>query len=118
MAHATLQPLVDSLQKQVPMLVRRAPPTGDYLEGVLSSQDLARCCEVLAAALGPPVKEFGKPAALEGPFQSAVQGIGGIRAEQCLYLKQGDQQEILYAALWPWASDETRVTLKVGISGK
>ncbi len=118
MDRAALQSLVGVLQKQVPMLVRRAPPTGDSLEGVLSGQDLPRCCEVLTAALGPPVKDFGKTANLEGALQWAVKGIGGIRTEQCLYLKEGEQQQIVYAVLWPWASDSSRVTLKVGIAGQ
>lgn len=119
MAHPLLQPLIESLQKQVPMLVRRAPPSGDYLESVLSGQDLPRCCELLTTALGAPVKEFGKQAAaLDGTLQWAVKSVGGVRIEQCLYLKQSEGQEIVYAALWPWASDAARVTLKIGISGR
>ena len=34
--------------------------------------------------------------------------------DQCLYLKPCDGEQAVYAALWPWASDPRRVTLKVG----
>lgn len=111
-----VKPLVESLQRTIPMLVRRAPPSGEYLEGVLSSQDLPRCCELLAAAFGPPVKDFGKPAAFVPPVNNVITGLGGIRLEQCLFIKHGEQQQVFYAALWPWASDASRVTLKIGIT--
>lgn len=113
---AVVKPLVESLQKTIPMLVRRAPPTGDCLEGVLSSQDLERCCALLAAALGPPAKEFGKGATFDPAVKEVITGLGGIRLEQCLFVKRGEERQVLYAALWPWASDSSRVTLKVGIS--
>lgn len=110
------KPLVDSLQRTIPMLVRRVAPTGDYLESVLSAQDLSRCFDLLAATFGPPVKDFGKAAtAFDPPIKEVVDGVGGIRLEQCLFVKRGEQRQVLYAALWPWASDASRVTLKVGI---
>ena len=114
---ATLvKPLVESLRKDIPMLVRKAPPSGDYLEGVLSTDDLERCCALLTSVFGEPVKEFGKAATVDPSLQQAVTAIGGIRLEQCLYLKRGEQRQIMYATLWPWASDASRVTLKLGVS--
>ena len=108
-------PLIETLKTSIPMLVRSAPSTGDYLEGVLSRQDLARCAALLNDALGPAAKDFGQDAKLEPPVQRAIDARGGIRREQCLYVKSIASGQVVYAALWPWASDPTRITLKVGI---
>ncbi len=118
MSETGVKPLIEELTKTIPMLVRKSPPPGDYLEGVLSTDDLERCCALLTSVFGVPVKEFGKAATLDPSLQQAVSAIGGIRLEQCLYLKPAGQEEILYAALWPWASDSSRVTLKIGVSAR
>ena len=110
-----LKPLIEALRKSVPMLVRSAPSTDDYLEGVLSREDLQRCDTLLRDALGPPVKEFGKAAAIAPAMRALVDRIGGVRIEQCLFLRQDEAGQVTYAALWPWASDEMRITLKVGV---
>ena len=112
---ALISPLIETLKHAVPMLVRSAPSTGDSLEGVLSRQDLARCAALLSEALGPAAKDFGQSPKLEPRVQRAIDARGGIRREQCLYVKPIASGQAVYAALWPWASDPTRITLKVGI---
>lgn len=110
-----IEPLIVTLRRDIPMLVRTAPATGEALEGVLARQDLSRCCDLLKGTLGSPVKEFGQPVSLEPKLRKAVEKLGGIRVEQCLFLKAVDDQHGAYATLWPWASDPARVTLKVGV---
>ena len=107
-----LAPLLSALRQAIPMVVREQRPSGDYLEGVLSHNDLARCCELLRGTLGEPAKDFGKDATLDRTIQKA---IGGIRTEQCLFAATPEPQRLAYATLWPWASDSNQVTLKVGI---
>ncbi len=108
--------LIERLKTDVPFLeVRTAPASGEYFEGVLLRKDLPRCCEVLCAVLGQATKEFGQPAKLAPPIQQTVNGIGGIRPEQCLFLTPSGTTPMVYATLWPWASDATRITLKVGV---
>jgi len=97
------------------MLVRAAPDSGEALDAVFSRQDLDRCAALLGESFGAPAKAFGQPVKLDRERQRVVDLLGGIRVEQCLFLKMGDGQEVAYATLWPWASDPTRVTLKVGI---
>ena len=111
-----LKSLIASLRSTIPMLVRSAPASEDYLEGVLAREELQRCCALLSERLAPPIKDFGKAAAFEPPVQKVVASLGGIRLEQCLFLKQGEEGHAVYAALWPWASDPLRITLKVGVS--
>ena len=110
-----ISPLVETLRKTLTMVVRSAPSSGDSLEAVLSRDDLSRCCALLSEAFGPPVKEFDKAAKFDRATQKLVEHMGGIRVEQCLFLKQRENQHTAYAALWPWASDTTRVTLKIGL---
>ena len=110
-----LPQLLDSLRQAVPMLVRSAPATNEYLEGILSRQDLSTCFSLLSQVLGPPLKDFGKPLAVGGELVKLLDRIGGVRPDQCLFLKQS-AQGTTYATLWPWASDPARITLKVGLA--
>ena len=112
---ALISPLIEALRKVVPMVVRTAPPSGDYLEGVFSRGDLERCTALLRETFGPPIKEFGAAATFERNLQHVIDRVGGVRVEQCLFLRQRESQPLAYAALWPWASDATRITLKVGV---
>jgi len=108
-------PLVMALRKAIPMEVRVAPDSGTYLEGVLKREDLPRCVALLREALGPPAKEFDEAKRFERETQRLVESIGGIRKDQCLFLGANGNPYTAYAALWPWASDSDRITLKIGI---
>ena len=111
-----ISPLIDALQQAIPFIEKRdASAAGDYFEGVLSRSDVERCCALLSGTLGPAAKDFGKVVKFSRPRQAVVQRLGGIRPEQCLFLKEEANQPIAYAALWPWASNPERVTLKVGV---
>ena len=106
--------LVASLRNTASLELRVAPTSGDYLEGVFSRQDLPKCFALLTESLGPPAKEFGKAGTFDQKAQGIVDGLGGMRLDQCLFLKPLPDGRSAYAALWPWASDATRVTIKIG----
>lgn len=112
-----ITPLIRALRDQVPMLVRSAPSSEEYLEGVFSRKDLACADALLREAFGQPTKEFNQAATFSSSTQALMNSLGGVRADQCLFLKQDDQGRMIYATLWPWASDVTRITLKVGVCG-
>ena len=113
---AVTQPLIEALQQAITFVeLREASPDGGYFEGVLAREDLLRCCQLLGGALGPAAKEFGKTVRLTKPAQAVVNHLGGIRPDQCLFLKEAPNQPVAFAALWPWASNPDRVTLKVGV---
>ena len=112
----TSQGVIEAVKQKIPIAQQRsAPAATDYFEAVLSHQDLQACYGLLSEQLGAPPKEFGKSAKFESKIQKAVDRLGGIRLEQCLFLKTVEPQRVIYAALWPWASDATRVTLKIGV---
>jgi len=117
-AQNLLTPLIAALKQAIPMEVRAAPATGEYLEGVLSRPDLPRCCDLLVQHLGSSVKEFAQPAKFSKEIQRLVNDLGGVRVEQSLFLKTVEGSQTIYAALWPWASNPLRITLKVGLHGQ
>lgn len=111
-----VKPLIDALQQAIPFVeTREASPSGDYLEGVLSREDLGACCELLSGAFGPAAKEFGKVVRFTRQCQAMVDALGGIRTDQCLFIKEEANRPVAFAALWPWAANPDRVTLKVGV---
>ena len=110
----TVKQLIATLKPSLSFVELRAHSTDRYLEAVFLRPELLSCCETIRHALGSPVKDFGEPAKFEPHIEKVVDLLGGIRIEQCLFFAKGDQQAVAYAALWPWASDTDRITLKVG----
>lgn len=106
--------LIGAVTSGVPLQVRAAASTDDYLEAVVARDQLARCEGILRGALGEPVKAFGAKAALPPQLKNAMERIGGVWTDQCLYAAPG-AGGTLYAALWPWKSDASRITLKLGM---
>ena len=110
-----VSPLITTLKKTIPLEMRSASDSTEHLEGVLSRHHLPQCYTLLTEAFGPPAKDFSKAAIFEPDTQKVVEQLGGIRTDQCLFLKPAGTLRVAYAALWPWASDPTRVTLKVSV---
>lgn len=112
---ATIGQLIASLRAEIPLELRSAPPSGEYLEGVLLRQDLSRCHTLLVGHLGVPAKDFGVVAKLDRATTKTIEKLGGVWTNQCLFLSPMDGQSSIYAMLWPWGSDASRITLKLGI---
>ena len=111
-----IAPVISALKAAVPFAqVRSASDATDRLEAVLTRQELPRCLELLQEAFGPAAKPMGIAAKLDRGVQSAVDEVGGVRNDQGLFLKIG-QQQLAYAMLWPWESDKNRVTLRMGVT--
>ncbi len=111
-----IKTLVAAICAQVSFLERRSPADRtDYIEGVLSRQELKRCYELLQSQFGGAVKDFGQPAKFDQPTAKIVERIGGIWTDQCLFFLKVDGKTAVYTALWPWSSDASKVTLKAGV---
>ena len=108
--------LIGALKQAIHFIeIRNDSLIREYLEAVLPRQDLDACCALLQQYLGPAIKNFGESAQLESVLAQAVETLGGIRPEQCLFVERHAAQRAAYAALWPWASDAAKITLKVGV---
>lgn len=46
--------------------------------------------------------------------KKCIKNLGGIRENQFFYFKQIDDSKSLYAAIWPWESNISMMTLKLG----
>ena len=111
-----IKALTTQLKAEVTFVEQRAvSPSGEYLEGVLQREQLSSCSKLLEQSLGPPLKKFHEAIAFDPRIQKAVARIGGIRLEQCLFFASGEQNQVGYAALWPWASNPEKITIKVGL---
>jgi len=85
----------------------------EYLEGVINKKDLELLNPLLKKYLGPPVKESGKEAYLPKEIQKIVDALGGLRSEQTFFYRQ-EGNRVMYASIWPWASNPDKLTLKCG----
>ena len=108
--------LITQLNSTVTFLERRSQADrADYLEGVLSRHELKRCYELLLQQFGSVAKDFGQPAKFDKQTAKIVEKIGGIWTDQCLFFLKMEGNTAVYTALWPWASDASKVTLKAGV---
>ena len=97
------------------MEIRPNSQGSEYLEAVIDKDDLELLHSLLKKHLGPAAKEPGKEANLSNEIQKVVDALGGLRNEQSFFYKQ-EGNEVIYAALWPWGSNPSKITLKSGVS--
>ncbi len=107
--------IIKEIKETFRMEIRPNSQGSDYLEAVLNTKDVELLVSLLERYLGAAVKERGKEANLPKEVQELVDSLGGLREEQSFFHKQ-DGNRVIYAALWPWGSDPTKITLKSGIS--
>ncbi len=109
--------IVDEIKKSVTMEIRPSPDPHEYFEAIVMSEDMVTLTAILEKNLGEPLKPAGRDVRFAADVQKIVDLIGGLRREQSFYLKNENNGKFIYAALWPWQSDSSRVTLKIGVYG-
>lgn len=109
--------MLKELRTKLELEIRPHSDENEYLEAVVQTKDLDALNEILTKHLGHPLKKAGKNVRFTGEVQKIVDSIGGLRAEQTFYYSD-KEEATYYAALWPWASDPLRITLKAGIIKK
>jgi len=62
----------------------------------------------------PPAKPAGQAVPAELAASPLLEAMGGVRADQTLYVKQLGDGLSIYVAYWPWGGGQ-RVTIKIGI---
>ncbi len=107
--------LVDEIKAALELEVRTTAGAHDYFEAVFMTKDLPKLTGILEKGLGQPLKSPGKDVKFTKEIQKIVDLIGGLRREQSFYAKNEAEGKYLYAALWPWQSNPSRITLKVGV---
>jgi hypothetical protein len=107
--------LIKEIKKTVKMEIRPTSRGTEYLEAVVTLEDLEVLRSLLKKHLGPATKESGKEASFPQTIRELIDSLGGLRIEQSFFCKQ-DGKQVTYAAIWPWQSDPNRLTLKSGVS--
>ena len=105
--------LIEEIKGTLSMEIRSNSRGSEYLEAVINTKDLELLHSLLRKYLGLAAKEYGKEAHLPKEIQTIVDSLGGLRNEQCFFYRK-DGNQVIYAAIWPWKSDPTKITLKSG----
>ena len=105
--------LIDDIKESLKLEVRISSDAHEYFEAVFQTEDLNVLLGLVKDAVGEPLKPPGKEVKFPKHIQKLVDLIGGIRRAQSFYLKEANGKYV-YVALWPWQSDPSRITLKIG----
>lgn len=106
--------LVDEIKEALELEVRKSSDADGYFEAVFQSKDLDTLSTIVKNTAGEPLKPPAKRVKFAKHVQEVVDLIGGVRREQSFYLKEEANGEYIYVALWPWESDLSKITLKIG----
>src|SRR5574342_1356798 len=106
--------LLEEIKRTLLIETRLNSIGGEYLERVVNRKDLESLNSLLRKHLGPAVKEPGREAYLPKEIQKIVDTFGGLRNEQSLFYRQ-EGNKVIYASIWPWASNPDKMTLKCGV---
>ena len=106
--------IIEEIKESLKMEIRPNSMGTEYLEAVFERSDLELLQIKLTKHLGPAAKRPGEEATLPREIQEIVDGLGGLRIEQSFFCKRVGTT-VFYAALWPWASNPEKITLKSGI---
>ena len=107
--------MIEEIKETFKMEIRSNSQGSEYLEAVINTKDIELLNSLLNRYLGSAAKERGKKANLPKEIEELVDSLGGVRKEQSFFYRQEGNQ-VLYAVLWPWESDPTKITLKSGVS--
>jgi hypothetical protein len=105
--------LIEEIKEALSMEIRPNSQGSEYLEAVINTKDMDLLHSLLRKYLGSAAKEYGKEANLPEEIQTLADSLGGLRSEQSFYYREEGHQ-VIYAAIWPWKSDPTKLTLKSG----
>ena len=107
--------MIEEIKEMFRMEIRPSSQGSEYLEAVIHTKDIELLHSLLKRYLGSAAKERGKEANLPKEIEEFVDSLGGLRKEQSFFYRQEGHQ-VIYAALWPWESDPTKITLKSSVS--
>jgi hypothetical protein len=115
-ALGALSQLVNDLRTRGPLDLRPDRRNPLVYTTVVGATRVGELGTLVAEMLGPAYKPAGESARWKNWFDPFVKSVGGIEAQQTLYRKELEGPFSLYCAFWPWASEPTRCSLRVGLS--
>ncbi len=106
--------LVEEIKNALELEVRPSEEPDKYFEAVFESKDLDKLLDLVRKQIGESVKSPGRYATFPKNVGELVNSMGGLRIEQSFYFKQEPNGEYIYVALWPWQTNPSKTTLKIG----
>ena len=106
--------MIKEIKETLGMEIRPNSQGLEYLEAVIVKKDLNLLESLLKKYLGPAAKEPEKEADFPEAIEKIVDSLGGLRHGQSFFYKQ-ENNEVIFAALWPWESNPNKITLKSGV---
>ena len=107
--------MIEEIKETLRIEIRPTSQGLEYLEAVINKKDLESLNSLLKKYLGLAAKDSGKEVNFPIEIQKIVNSIGGLRNEQSFFYRQ-EGNKVIYAAIWPWASNPDKITLKSGVS--
>lgn len=107
--------IVDEIKAAAALEIRTLSGDNEYFEAVFMSKDIIKLTSILKENMGDSLKPAGKNVKFDKKIQKIVDIIGGLRREQSFYVKAEGADKYMYAALWPWQSNLSKITLKIGM---
>lgn len=111
-----LSRLVNDLRERGSMDLRPDRRSPLIYSTVIGTQRVDELQKLVFGLLGPPFKPAGESAWWKNWFDPFVKSVGGIERAQTLYRRDLEGPFALYVAFWPWASEPTRCSLRVGLT--
>jgi hypothetical protein len=106
--------MIEEIRNSLRIDIRASSQGFEYLDAVIQRSDLQLLNSLLMKHLGPAAREPGTEGALPTGIQRLLDSMGGLRSDQSFYCKQGKDGSVVFALLWPWASNPEKITLKAG----
>lgn len=83
--------------------------------GIAKAEHLDAIFTEISKIFGPPYKPSGSIAFWLNLFNPFVRAIGGSKYDQTLFRKDLAPGLSLFCALWPWGSDPSRTSVRIGL---
>jgi len=94
----------------------KASDSGDPLlyAGIVDSDLIGHITPMVEKYFGEPFNHAGKSTFFVNLTDAFSKAIGGIRKEQTVFRKKVSKSIYLYCAFWPWGSNPTKTTVRIG----
>lgn len=108
--------LVSALAKRGALQIRADTHNVLLRTTVVPSDRVPQLLPVVTELMGPAVKPAGTSAMWKNWFDPFFKAVGGSEKQQRLFRRDLADRLSLYVAFWPWASDPTRTSLRIGVA--
>lgn len=108
-------PLIAELKEQFAIETNSRNKDPLLYVGVVNSADIDAIAPQVRNYFGEPYKSAGQAAFLKNLFDSFARAMGGMAKEQTFFVKKVDIGMTMYCAFWPWGTDPSKTSVRIGL---